>query len=194
MRRNEPARGRQIHLRDDVVVGRVADDVAELGLRELVGDLAELLLELVDRDHRHTGREQLLDHIAAGRPGAAHDDVVLHSFDPFLEASREQDVLEIAFDDERGDGRREEHDRAGAEHEQEDGEPAGAFDLVHPRQDLGVADRRDGDDGHVEAVAELPAGATAADQVVAEAAAEHDDDDREEPISHPLGERHVNAR
>ncbi len=101
------------------------------------------------------GRLQLSDHLPAGAPGPADDDVVGQLLDLLHGGPGAEGLSQVHLDDGRGDEGEPESHGGDAAHEQDAGERP---PRVVQGPDLLVAHGGEGDDRHVQGVGERPAG------------------------------------
>ncbi len=100
--RHERSRTLETGRQQDLVVGRVADDVRGLPLVLPVIESLEMGLVVVDHDERSLRVDQLADHVPSGPPGPAHDHVVAQAVDVLLHAPSPKDLAKVALEDESG--------------------------------------------------------------------------------------------
>jgi hypothetical protein len=164
------------------VLGCVAVQEDRVGVA--LAKCVDVRLVRVDDHERAVGAEELARHVRAHAPDAAHDVMARHSCDPLQHASSPQCDVDFALDDERRELGKDEPgggDAGKAEHHREHAADRG---LAHVHG-LGVADRGDGDERHVQAVEQRVL--VAADEAVGDRADQvQQEEERERPGEAPL--------
>ena len=129
---------------------------------------------VLDHDEAALRLGELARHVAADAADAADDVVALQPGDQVFHAASPEGGIEVGLDQQRQEGREQVAQAGDAHQRDEDGEQP-AVRMRGQVDDLAVADRGHGDEGHVEAVD--PAGAWPADPVIAQRA--HDVDQQQ---------------